>query len=50
MKALFVTVFAGMLAAMAVMAYANQAPVSAGIQSSLPSDEDKDKDKDKKDG
>jgi hypothetical protein len=52
MKALVVTVFAGMLAAMAVMAYADQAPVSTGIQSSLPSDEDKDKDKDKdkKDG
>jgi hypothetical protein len=47
MKALFVTIFAGMLAA---MAYAHQAPVSNDIQSSLSSDEDKDKDKDKKDG
>jgi hypothetical protein len=52
MKALFVTVFAGMLAALAVMAYADQTPVSTGIQSPLSSDDDKDKDKDKdkKDG
>jgi hypothetical protein len=50
MKALLVTVFAGMLAAMAVMAYADQTLVSTGIQSPLPSDDDKDKDQDKKDG
>ena len=34
-KALLVTLFAGMMAAMAMMAYANPAPVSTGIQSSL---------------
>lgn len=48
MKALFATLFAAMLAAMAVMAYASPAPGSAGIQFPLPSDDDKDKEKDKK--
>jgi hypothetical protein len=56
MKALFATLFAAMLSAMAVMTHA--APLSPSIalstdiQAPLPADDDKDKDKDKdkKDG
>jgi hypothetical protein len=47
MKALFATLFATMLAAMAVWTYAAPLSPSTDIQSPLPSDEDKDKDKDK---
>jgi hypothetical protein len=56
MKALFATLFAAMLAAMAVMAHAAplspSTALSADHQAPLPSDDDKDKekDKDKKDG
>jgi len=48
MKAFFAALFAAMLAAMAVWAYAAPLPSSTGadVQAPLPSDEDKDKDKD----
>ena len=49
MKQLFAAVLAAMLATVALMAYAGEAPLSTGIQAPLP-DEDKDKYKDKKDG
>jgi hypothetical protein len=48
MKVLFATLFAALLAGMAVMAYAESITQSTGIELALPSaDDDKDKDKDK---
>ena len=51
MKALFATLLAAMLSAMAVLAHAAplspSTALSTDIQAPLPSDDDKDKDKDK---
>ena len=50
MKALFASLFAAWLAALAVSAYAAPLPSDLSYSAPLPADEDKDKDKDKKDG
>ena len=48
MKVLFATLFTALLAAMAVLAYAESITQSTAIESPMPSaDDDKDKDKDK---